>query len=181
LPNRAAGLPISESTRARSQASLTAMKPILISLAAGCCLVAPGPALAASTIPFHATATMHVVKAERQGGANGHYLVRGPVISPKLGRGTGTYESTIKGTDVTGTVVVRFAGGTIRTAMRGQFSLAMRGDVLGRTQGTGRIVRGTGRYRGASGTFTFTGVSHRDGSTDMRMRGRVHPAPGVGR
>lgn len=155
------------------------MKPILLTIAAVCGLAVPTTALGAGTIPFKATATMHVVTSDRQSGADGHYVVRGPVKSVKLGRGTARYESTITGSQVDGTVRVRFAGGTIHTTMHGQFSMAMRGDVLGRTEGTGRIVKGTGRYRGVSGTFAFTGLSHRDGSTDMTMRGRVHPAPGV--
>jgi hypothetical protein len=155
------------------------MNRTLLPLAAVAALAVPATALAADTIPFSAKATMHVVKAARTNGAEGHYLVSGPVISQKLGRGTATYESTIDGNQVDGRVVVHFKGGTIHTTMHGTFAMATRGDVIGRTEGTGRITEGTGRYAGASGTFRFTGLSHRDGSTDMRMRGRVHPGAGV--
>jgi hypothetical protein len=155
------------------------MNRTLLPLAAVAAFAVPATALAADTIPFSAKATMHVVKADRTNGADGHYLVQGPVISEKLGRGNATYESTIHGTQVDGRVVVRFQGGTIHTTMHGTFAIGARGDIIGRTEGTGRITEGTGRYRGATGTFRFTGVSHRDGSTDMRMRGRVHPGAGV--
>ena len=106
---------------------------------------------------------------------DGHYVVRGPVTSRKLGAGTATYTSTVAGGAVRGTVVATFKGGTIKTTMRGHFTLAPSGDVLGQTTGTGRITGGTGDYAHVRGTFRFTGTSHADGSTAMVLKGEVRP------
>ncbi len=59
--------------------------------------------------------------------------------------------------------------------MRGHFTLAPHGKVLGRTTGTGRIVGGTGAYAGVSGSFRFTGTSYTNATTAMTITGRVKP------
>ena len=147
----------------------------IAAVAVAAALAAAAPARAADappTRPITVTGTMQLVSFTGEG----RYVVRGPVDSKGLGPGTATYMSTVKGEDVRGTVVARFAHGTIRTSMRGRFVLAPSDGVIGRTTGRGRIVGATGAYRGTTGRFTFTGLSRTDGSTDMVLRGRVRPS-----
>lgn len=151
------------------------MKKTLLILSALACLVVTGvPALAASWRPFKVTGTLHFVSGKHvKSNGDGDYVVRGPVTSSRLGRGTATYTSTVQGGAVRGTVVVTFKGGTVKTAMRGRFTLAPHGSVLGRTTGTGQIVGGTGAYAGVRGRFSFTGVSYTNATTAMTITGRV--------
>ncbi len=149
-------------------------KRLLIPTALASLAVSAVPALAASgALPFTATAKMHLVSSKNvKSNGNGDYVVRGPVKST-VGPGTATYNSKIDNGKVSGTIVAKFKQGTVTATTTGQFKLAVKGKELGRTTGSGRIISGTGAYKGAKGTFTFTGVSFTNLSSDMTIKGSV--------
>jgi hypothetical protein len=149
---------------------------VLLAATAVAAVAAPAAGAAqAKPQRFTVRGTMHVVSATGvQANGDGRYVVEGPVTSTGLGQGAATYRSTIRDGKVTGTVVATFATGTIHTAMHGTLRLSS-----GRTTGHGRITRGTGAYRGVTGSFRFTGQSHADGTTAMVLEGRVRPPAGA--
>jgi hypothetical protein len=80
------------------------------------------------------------------------------------GRATGTVTGSVTSQieltslSITGTVTVRAKGGTLRLKVRGT---ARSGGLRSKFDGTATMAGGTGRYAGARGKGTFTGVVNR--------------------
>jgi hypothetical protein len=80
------------------------------------------------------------------------------------GRATGTVagsvtsQITLTSLSIAGTVTVRAKGGTLQLKVRGT---ARSGGLRSKFDGTATMAGGTGRYAGARGKGTFTGVVNR--------------------
>jgi hypothetical protein len=84
-------------------------------------------------------------------------LYTGTVRSKLFGRGTVTQTVRIQGLRASGSFVIRYRRGTIRGTTTAVGRPALNGTA--KFTGTARITGGTGRYKGARGSGSYTGTS----------------------
>lgn len=151
-------------------------------LAAACVSVAvylgTASASAATTVRFTETqVTNQISAAGGFPGVGGTQRNAGTITTTAFGRGQKAQVNTVKVTgQATATTVaftIRgtdfFAAGTQRWTARGNATIEPDGSIT--AIGRGRYVGGTGRYRGARGTFSFTGTQAA-GTTIQTARSR---------
>jgi hypothetical protein len=136
-----------------SRRGLCASAAIVATLSAALTTSAPAESVArtAKTVPAIEHVTLTLVK---KSGTDFRHKGRA------TGTVAGAVTSQIKLTSlsITGTVTVRAKGGTLRLKVRGT---ARSGGLRSKFDGTATMAGGTGRYAGARGKGTFTGVVNR--------------------
>lgn len=122
---------------------------------AGTALVAAGAAAPAVTSASTTRMTEDVaLKLVRKSGSS--FTHRGSVKGTVPGSASAS--TTLKGLTLSGTVSVRTKHGTLRIRIRGT---ARSNDLRSKFDGKATIAGGTGRYRRARGSGTFSGVVNR--------------------
>jgi hypothetical protein len=127
-------------------------------------LVAAPAATAQSTHKYNATVmTATVSTANGYPNPGGHAVLAGSVLSPQLGPGTildtvaMTGQSAPNVFTFSGVEVGYFGDGTIRDTFTGTTTIQPDGSQAVVVKG--RVTRGSGRYTGATGSYTFTGTT----------------------
>jgi hypothetical protein len=138
----------------------------LLSTLCGALLLAASPALAATHVD-NSTATVHKVS-----GSGKTTVYAGDMTSTALGRGSVRQSVVLgKGLKVTGRYVVTYRGGTVRGTVKAKAKISGGKIVF---SGSARITGGTGRFKRASGSSTYTGVANLSGTTaTFSQRGRI--------
>lgn len=108
----------------------------------------------ATTVTYDARGSVHKV-----GGSGSTVVYRGTVRSDRLGDGKVQQRLTIDGLRASGTFRVRYPAGTVRGRVTAQAKLGSGGATF---SGSLRITGGTGRYKGASGSGSYSGTSSLD-------------------
>jgi hypothetical protein len=140
---------------------LTALLLALVALS-----VAAAPATAATTRRDTTVATV-----KKRSGKLPTLVYTGTVRSSALGRGTVHQVVHLNGLDVTGEFTISYPGGTIRGTVRARAKLGLKGATF---TGTERITGGTGRYKGASGSGSYSGSGPLDMSgATFRQTGTI--------
>jgi hypothetical protein len=123
---------------------LIRLSPLLVAA------VLAAPASAATTHRDSVVATVH-----RQSQSGATIVYTGTVRSTLFGRGTVRQVVRLRGLSATGAFTIRYAAGTITgsTSARGKPHL----DGTATFTGSARITGGTGRYRGATGSGSYSG------------------------
>jgi hypothetical protein len=127
-------------------------------------LVAAPAATAQSTHKYNATMmTATVSTANGYPNPGGHAVLAGSVLSPQLGPGTlldtvvMTGQSAPNVFTFSGVEVAYLGDGTIRDVFTGTATIQPDGSQVVVVKG--RITRGSGRYTGATGSYTFNGTT----------------------
>lgn len=126
------------------------------------------PALA-ETDTFNATATLTLGGTDAQG----RLIASGPITSPGFGKGTLSYAITISsnGTTTSGPLVAKFKFGTLKGTTSGTLTADPAGGNA--LAGKGTLTGGTRAYKGAKGSFKYTGHDHADGTDTLALKGKV--------
>lgn len=135
-------------------------------IAAVAVLAVTGSASAATT---HRDTTVSTVK--KSGGSLPNLVYSGTVTSTALGRGTVHQTVHLHGLNVTGAFTITYAKGTIHGVVKAKAKITTKGATF---TGTERITGGTGRYKGASGSGSFSGTGALDeSSATFRQKGTI--------
>jgi hypothetical protein len=87
----------------------------------------------------------------------GNRVVDAGVVTGTFGDGAIIIRSTVAGTTITFKAIVWYVKGTVTST--GTLQAAAQPDGSTTYTGTGKVTRGTGRFRGARGPFQVTGTS----------------------
>ncbi len=140
-------------------------RALLLTLGGGL-LIAAAPAVAATHVD-NSTATVHKVS-----GSGKRTVYAGNMTSTALGRGSVRQVVVLgKGLHVTGKYVAKYRGGKVRGKVKAKAKI--KGGKIVFT-GSARITGGTGRYKHASGSSTYSGTANLSGtSATFTQRGRI--------
>jgi hypothetical protein len=129
-------------------------------------LVVAAPATAATT---HRDTTVATVK--KASGKIPTLVYTGTVKSTVLGRGTVHQVVRLDGLKVSGQFTITYAHGTVRGTVAARAKITLKGATF---TGTERITGGTGRYKGASGSGSYSGTGPLDMSgATFRQTGTI--------
>jgi hypothetical protein len=143
------------------------MLPVL-ALAAVLALVSVAAGATTKSHPLDATARMAVISPD---GAS-PVKWAGEVVGKPAGRSAIVLKSTANGSDATGKATLYAKKGTIRATTANKIEPQPDGSV--RFPGTFKIVGGTGRYRGATGSGTFdAAVPPNSNVLEATLKGKV--------
>jgi hypothetical protein len=140
---------------------------LAVSLAAVLALSAVGSASAegGATLKFTATTTLKNTSGT---------TFSGPITSSQLGKGIATYDSTIKGTTVTAKFTAKLKGGTLKGTTKGTVTGAGTPEDPIVLDGSGKITSGTRDFKGATGSFTYSGRGNdADGTLTLKLKGKI--------
>jgi hypothetical protein len=117
-------------------------------------------ALVACASPVAIAASKHKVSVTVQQAVvstSGNQLVNAGVVSGTYGAGAVVLRATVSGTTITVRGTVWYTRGTITG--KGTFHSAVQADGSTTATGTLTVTGGTGKFKGATGSFTATGKS----------------------
>lgn len=139
---------------------------LAVSLTALLALSAVGSASAegGATVKFTATTTLKNTSGT---------TFSGPISSPQIGKGIATYESKITGTTVTAKFTAKLKGGTLKGTTKGTVTGAGTPEDPVALEGSGKISSGTRDFKGATGSFTYTGKGNADGTLTLKLKGKI--------
>jgi hypothetical protein len=89
--------------------------------------------------------------------ATGNKFVDAGIVSGTYGSGAVVVRSTLNNLSLSFKSTVWYVKGTVSS--KGTLTVAAQPDGSATYSGTGKITRGTGRFKGATGTFKVTGTS----------------------
>ena len=158
---------------------------VLLTLVVCGLALAVTPATGAKPKPFRITA--HVAQVEARDGfpaVGGSLVAAGPQVTTRpFGAGAEIDRLTVTGHpsdntfEYAGTGRNFYDGGVVKSTFRGTLTVNADGSIDDR--GSGRIIGGTQRYRGARGKYTYTGDGEPGSRVEtLRVRGTYSlPAP----